>query len=78
MEAAMEWEWKGKEDKDDKSGILAFKFVGGKTSIELPDFGAAHYLAQLIHKEIQVAERRGAANAVAKYERLGDEIANDA
>ena len=74
----MKWEWKGKEDKMDKSGVLAFEFVGGKTSIELHDFGEAHYLAQLIHKEIQAAERRGAMNAVAKYERLGSEIANDA
>lgn len=78
MVIAMKWEWKGKEDKDDKSGILAFEFAAGKTSIELPDFGEAHYLAQLIHKEIQAAERRGALNAVARYARLGDEITNDA
>jgi hypothetical protein len=78
MGVAMQWEWKGKEDKLDKSGILAFEFVGGKASIELPDFGEAHYLAQLIHKEIQAAERRGAMNAVARYARLGDEITNDA
>lgn len=74
----MKWEWKGKEDKADKSGILAFEFVGGRTSIEIPGFREAHYLAQLIHKEIQAAERRGAMNAVARYERLGIEIANDA
>lgn len=77
-EVAMKWEWKGKEDKLDKSGILTFKFVGGDASIELPDFGDAHYLAKLIHKEIQAAERRGAMTAVTRYARLGDEITNDA
>lgn len=74
----MEWEWKGKEDKADKTGILVFEFDSGKTSIGLPDFGEAHYLAQLIHKEIQAAERRGATKAVARYERLGKEIVEDA
>lgn len=73
----MNWEWKGKEDNTDKSGILTFEFAAGKTSLELPDFGEAHYLAQLIHKEIQAAERRGAINAVTRYARLGDEITND-
>ena len=74
----MKWEWKGKEDKADKSGILAFEFAAGKTSLELPDFGEAHYLAQLIHKEIQAAERRGAKTVVDKYARLGKEITEDA
>ena len=74
----MNWEWKGKEDKADKSGILLFEFASGKTIIQLPDFGEANYLAKLINKEIQAAERRGAASAVARYARLGDEITNDA
>ena len=73
----MEWEWKGKEDKADKSGILELEFNAGKTSIELPNFGEAHYLAQLIHKEIQAAECRGLMQAVARYTMLGDEIFNN-
>lgn len=74
----MEWEWRGKEDKADKSGILAFEFAAGKASIELPDFGEAHYLAKLIEKEIRVAERRGATKTVDLYARLGVKITNDA
>jgi hypothetical protein len=78
MEETMKWEWNGKEDRLDKSGVLEFVFAAGKISIELPDFSQAHYLAQLIHKEIQAAERRGATNAVARYARLGNKITNDA
>ena len=74
----MKWEWKGKEDKADKSGILVFEFSAGKTSIELPGFREAHYLAGLINNEIRSAERRGATKAVALYASLGDKIANDA
>jgi hypothetical protein len=74
----MKWNWKGKEDKADTSGIVALEFWAGKTSIELPTFGDAHYLAQLIDKEIKTAEMRGAKNAVDKYARLGKEITNDA
>ena len=74
----MKWEWTGKEEKADKSGILKLELFAGKTSLELPSFGEAHYLAQLIHKEIQAAERRGAKTAVDKYARLGKEITEGA
>ncbi len=74
----MEWEWKGSEDGADKSGIVRFEFSAGRTSIKLPDFGEAHYLAQLIHKEIQAAEFRGTKNTITKYAELGDSLERNA
>ncbi len=76
IDKAMEWEWKGSENKDDNSGILRLEFSSGKASMILPDFGEAHYLANLIHNEIQLAERRGVTNAVAMYVKLSNEISN--
>lgn len=74
----MEWKWIGKEEREDRSGILVLEFESESTSIELPDFAKAVHLAQLLHREIQAAERRGAKTTIDKYARLGKEIAEDA
>jgi hypothetical protein len=77
-EISVHWEWEGKEDMADKSGVLTLEFSAGKTRIELPDFGEAHCLAQLIRKEIQEAERRGTKIAVGKYASLGKDMTEGA
>lgn len=74
----MDWEWKGNDNKEDASGLLILRFSAGNASVKLPSFGDAHYLAQLIHKEVSAGERRGADKAVQRYTKLGKEITDDA
>ena len=70
----MKWEWKGGEDRGEQSGIITLNFTGGEVSFELPYFGKAHHLAQLVERETREAERRGLMEAVARYNALSESI----
>lgn len=50
---AFDWEWYGKEGKDELDGLLVLSFAAGKQEIRMPSFKSAQAFCNALKAEIK-------------------------